>query len=109
MPHLPREGLGPKYPWLVTLKVREGLASLRTVAVVREVENTFRRMRGREGFRLTHYSIQGNHLHAIVEARDSDALGRGMKALGIRFARGREPGPAAQGAGGVGSAITRRC
>ena len=87
VPHLPREGLGPKYPWLVTLKVREGLASLRTVAVVREVEDAFRRMRGREGFRLTHYSIQGNHLHAIVEARDSDALGRGMKALGIRFAR----------------------
>ena len=54
---------------------------------MREVEEAFRRMRGREGFRLTHYSIQGNHLHAIVEASDTDALGRGMMSLGIRFAR----------------------
>jgi hypothetical protein len=44
-------------------------------------------MRGREGFRLVHYSLQGNHLHALVEAEDRDALGRGMKALGIRFAK----------------------
>ena len=87
VPHLPRKSPGPKYPFLVTLKVREGMASLRTVSVVREVEQTFRRMRGREGFRLAHYSIQGNHLHAIVEASDRDALGRGMKSLGIRFAR----------------------
>jgi REP-associated tyrosine transposase len=87
VPHLPRKGRGPKYPWLVTLKVREGMSSLRTVAVVRAVEDAFRRMRGREGFRLVHYSIQGNHLHAIVEARDVDALGRGMMSLGIRFAR----------------------
>jgi len=63
------------------------MKSLRTVAVVRAVEDAFRRMRGREGFRLTHYSIQGNHLHALVEARDADALGRGMMSLGIRFAR----------------------
>jgi len=67
--------------------VRPGIASLRSVAVVRAVEDAFRRMRGREGFRLVQYSIQGNHLHAVVEAADRDALGRGMKALGIRFAK----------------------
>jgi len=71
----------------VTLRVRPGIASLRAVAVVRAVEDAFRRMRGREGFRLVHYSIQGNHLHAVVEAADREALGRGMKALGIRFAK----------------------
>jgi len=60
---------------------------LRSLAVVRAVEEAFRRMRGREGFRLVHYSLQGNHLHAVVEAADRDALGRGMKALGIRFAK----------------------
>ena len=87
VPHLSRQDLGPKYPRLVTLKVREGMSSLRSVAVVRAVEDAFRRMRRREGFRLTHYSIQGNHLHAIVEARDADVLGRGMMSLGIRFAR----------------------
>jgi hypothetical protein len=44
-------------------------------------------MRGRPDFRLVHYSLQGNHLHALVEAGDRDALGRGMKALGIRLAK----------------------
>jgi REP element-mobilizing transposase RayT len=67
--------------------VRPGVASLRSISVVRSAEDTFRRMRGRPDFRLVHYSLQGNHLHALVEASDRDALGRGMKALGIRFAK----------------------
>jgi hypothetical protein len=74
----------------VTLKVRAGLPSLRRPGVVREVEDAFRRGRARasrERFRLAHYSIQGNHLHAIVEADGTEALGRGMKSVGIRFAR----------------------
>ena len=87
VPHLPRNGFAPRFPCLVTLRVRPGVASLRSVAVVRAVEEAFRRMRGRETFRLVHYSLQGNHLHAVVEAADRDALGRGMKALGIRFAK----------------------
>jgi hypothetical protein len=66
--------------------VRDGIASLRSVAVVKQVESSFRRCE-RDGFRLVHYSIQGNHLHAIVEARGTEALGRGMMAIGIRFAR----------------------
>jgi len=74
----------------VTLKVRAGIPSLRRRDVVREVEDAFRRGRvraGRERFRLAHYSIQGNHLHAIVEAEGTDALGRGMMSVAIRFAR----------------------
>ena len=38
--------------------------------------------------RLCHYSVQGNHVHLLVEARDSVALGRAMKGLGVRIARG---------------------
>jgi len=67
--------------------VREGLASLRTGRVVREVEATLRRGKEREGFRVLHYSIQGDHLHAIIEAEGREALGRGMKSLAARFAR----------------------
>ena len=87
VPHLPRKEFGRRFPCLVTLRVRPGIVSLRSVGVVRRIEDSFRRMRGREGFRLVHYSIQGNHLHALVEAGDREALGRGMKALGIRFAK----------------------
>jgi REP element-mobilizing transposase RayT len=55
---------------------------------VRELERTFAALREqRSDFRLAHYSIQKDHAHFIVEARDRDALARGMKALCARFAR----------------------
>jgi hypothetical protein len=36
---------------------------------------------------VVHYSIQGNHLHLIVEADDAAALSRGLQGLLIRVAR----------------------
>jgi REP element-mobilizing transposase RayT len=57
------------------------------VKVVREIEGTFARGCERSEFRLVHYSLQGNHAHLVVEARDQQALGRGMKAIGARLAR----------------------
>jgi REP-associated tyrosine transposase len=71
----------------VTLKIRNDLPSLRTVRLVKEVERTFARGCERGEFRLVHYSLQGDHAHLIVEAKDRHALGRGMKALGARLAR----------------------
>jgi REP element-mobilizing transposase RayT len=41
----------------------------------------------RFGFRLVHFSVQGNHAHFIVEAPDAEALGRAMKGLEVRMAR----------------------
>jgi hypothetical protein len=67
--------------------VQSDVPSLRTVPIVREIERTFRHGCIRPGFRLVHYSLQGNHAHLIVEAQDRDALGRGMKAIGARLAR----------------------
>jgi REP element-mobilizing transposase RayT len=75
------------HPCLVTLKVREEIASLRTVPVVKEIEESFRRGTECNGFRLVHYSIQGDHLHALVEADGREVLGQGMRQLAIRFAR----------------------
>jgi REP element-mobilizing transposase RayT len=69
------------------LKVRDGIPSLRSVRLVRELECTFAESCERNDFRLVHFSIQGNHAHLIVEADDEGALGRGMKALGSRLAR----------------------
>ncbi len=39
----------------------------------------------RGDFRVAHYAILGNHAHFIVEAKDADALGRGMKSLARRL------------------------
>jgi putative transposase len=85
--HRSRASFARRLPCHVTLKVREGLPSLRTVKLVRELEITFAASCERNDFRLVHYSIQGNHAHLIVEADDEGALGRGMKAIGARLAR----------------------
>ena len=87
MRHRSRERILRTAPAHVTVRVREGLPSLRTVRVVREIERTFADGCARPGFRLVHYSLLGNHAHLIVEAQDRDGLGRGMMAIGSRLAR----------------------
>jgi REP element-mobilizing transposase RayT len=71
----------------VTLKVREGLRTLRDARIVSALEATFRRGAERGEFRLVHYAIQTDHVHLIVEAADRGALGRGMMSLTTRVAR----------------------
>jgi REP element-mobilizing transposase RayT len=85
--HRSRIGFSHRLPCHVTLKVREGVPSLRTVELVRELVRSFTASCERNDFRLVQYSIQGNHAHLIVEADDEAALGRGMKAIGSRVAR----------------------
>ena len=36
---------------------------------------------------MVHFSVQGNHVHLIVEAPDAVQLGRAMKGLEVRMAR----------------------
>ncbi len=71
----------------VTLKLRSGLPSLRSIRMVREVEQSFRGACDRSDFRLVHYSLLSNHAHLLVEAADASALARGMKAVASRLAR----------------------
>lgn len=85
--HGSREQLPRSLPAHVTLRMRPDVPWLRTVRIVHEIERSFAHGRARPGFRLVHYSLQGNHAHLVVEARDRDALGRGMKAIGARLAR----------------------
>ena len=87
LPHASRKEFSTPLPAHVTLRVRAGLPSLRNVPIVRALERSFAAACARPGFRLVHYSLQSNHMHLIVEARDRDALGRGMKAIGARIAR----------------------
>jgi hypothetical protein len=85
--HRSRDRFSSVLPAHVTVRLLPGLLSLRTVKLVREVERTFAGGCERSDFRLVHYSLQGNHAHLVVEARDRDALGRGMMAIGSRLAR----------------------
>ena len=87
MPHLRRAELAARYPVHVTLRVGRGCWNLRSFRALRLMEAAFHAGRERFGFRLAHYSIQGNHLHLLVEAEGKESLARGMKGLEVRLAR----------------------
>ncbi len=72
----------------VTLRVQRGVASLRNGQLIHRIRAGFLAIKqSRKDFAVIHYSIQSNHIHLIVEANDNEALGRGMKAVGIRIAK----------------------
>ena len=75
------------YPVHVTMRLRPGVPSLRGSRLFRRLRASFAQARNRFGMRLTNYSVQGNHLHLIVEASGEAALSRGMQGLNIRIAK----------------------
>lgn len=70
----------------VTLRARDGLPPLRLPAVFPAVRRALAAV-STAHFRLTHFSIQRDHLHLVVEAEDSTRLTRGLQGLAIRVAR----------------------
>ena len=69
-------------PILVTLRVRPGVPSLRGGALVSEWRRSLAEANERGDFRVTHYSLQHDHAHLIVEAHGMEALACGMKSIG---------------------------
>src|SRR6266498_448503 len=86
VPHLRRESF-KKHPLHVTLKIRAEVGSLRTGKQFVRIKRAFRYGCDRFGMRLAQFSVQGNHIHLIVEAQDRRALAHGMQGLSIRLAR----------------------
>lgn len=86
--HGARPALAARYPVHVTLRVRPHVYQLRSRRCFRVVGAALLAARDRHGMRICQYSVQGNHLHLVVEARDAAALARGMKGLSVRIARG---------------------
>ena len=85
--HLRRPPLAKRFPVHVTLRVRPHVYNLRSRRCFRLIREAFVGTNGRFGFRLNHYSVQGNHLHLIVESEDSQSLARGMQSLTVRIAK----------------------
>lgn len=61
--------------------------SLRKRAIFAAVRDALSGGSLRFGLRIVHFSVQGNHIHLIVEACDSLSLTRGMQGLMVRIAR----------------------
>ncbi len=86
--HATRPALASRFPVLVTLKLEAGQPSLRRTNARDVVLAALAAAGESHGMRAIHYSIQSNHIHALVEARDARALSRGMLGLAVRIARG---------------------
>ncbi|HEY2028298.1 MAG TPA: hypothetical protein VGH20_03725 [Myxococcales bacterium] len=87
VPHRPRAAFKSCKAVHVTQRVRPGVGYLRKQGPAQVVLGALRDAAIGGEMRIAHYSIQGNHLHFIVEADDARALSRGMQGLTIRIAR----------------------
>jgi putative transposase len=81
----------------LTLRARAGLPSLRKPRVFAAVRGAIASA-SRESFRVVHFSVQGNHVHLMVEADDGNSLRAGCHGLGIRAARAINKSLARRGA-----------
>ncbi len=85
--HVKRPKVPAGSPAHVTLRVRRDVPSLRSRRFVHEFQTRLRKGCERGEFRVCHYSIQRDHVRLVVEAAGKEAMGRGMKSVGIRLAR----------------------
>jgi REP element-mobilizing transposase RayT len=88
IPHAAREHVSRHQPVHVTLQVAEPVWNLRSERSYRIIDAALRATRRRPDFRVVHFSIQGNHIHVIVEADGTRSFALGVRALSIRLARG---------------------
>jgi len=85
--HYARPKLGKKEVLHLTLKLRRGLPSLRRQKAFKAIERSFFKYSRGDGFRLTQFSVQNDHLHFIAEADSKPALSRAMQKLGISLVK----------------------
>jgi REP element-mobilizing transposase RayT len=71
----------------VTIRVVRGVGYLRGFRIYPAVRRALCGARDRLDTRIVHFSVQRDHIHLVVEARDQVALGRAMKGFGVRLAR----------------------
>src|SRR5439155_1658305 len=85
--HHGRAPVDPRHPLHVVLRILPGIWSLRSKTLFRQIRYAFIKVAEREGVRLIHFSVQGNHIHLIVEADNTEALSRAMQSMNTRIAK----------------------
>ena len=85
MGHDRRAPHNARHPVLLTLRAASGVPSLRTIALFAAVRNAIART-GNAAFRVLHFSVQQDHVHAIVEADSHEARKSGVLGLVTRIA-----------------------
>lgn len=86
MNHMKRPRVDKDTPLHITWRLKIGLLSMRKQQLLKEFEESVRRAKI-FGLRVLQFSIQGNHIHLIVEADNNLALAQGLRSLGGRFGK----------------------
>jgi putative transposase len=76
-----------RHPLHAVWRMRSDVPNLRKRAIMESLRAAFAAGGSGAAFRMVHYSVQGNHLHLVVEAHDKVSLSRGMQGLAVRVAR----------------------
>ncbi len=85
--HARRPAVDPRHPHHVTVRVRRDTWNLRSERAFGHIAKALTLVRGRREFRITHFSVQGNHVHFLAEANDRRAMSNGVRALLVSMAR----------------------
>jgi REP element-mobilizing transposase RayT len=86
--HVTRPVTAFRFPVHVTTRMRGDVARLRNFALCPVLRRAFVQGCRKDGFRICQFSIQGNHIHLICEAKDARSLAAGVQAWAVRVARG---------------------
>jgi hypothetical protein len=81
---LKRARIPARIPVHVTVRISEEVESLRTHSALKVVARAIWQAQDKFGMRITHFTLESNHLHLIVEG----LCAAGMKGLGVRIAKG---------------------
>ena len=84
--HDARPELKARFPVHVTMRIVAGVQSLRRDKLAKVVLLAIASSH-KDKFRVVEFSVQGNHLHAIVEAANAGALSRGVGGMETRIAK----------------------
>src|SRR5450432_370099 len=85
VPHSKRPEFAARNPLHITQRMQPGVGYLRTQSRLELIKRALG-ANGKFGMQVVHFSIQGNHLHLIVEAEGRAALSRSMQGLAVRLA-----------------------
>ncbi len=86
--HHGRPEVGRQTPVHATLRVLPHVWNLRSARSLAVIERGLTGARAWRELRVVHFSVEGNHLHFIVEADENRALSEGMQGLAVRLAKG---------------------
>jgi len=85
--HHGRAPVDARHPLHVVLRILPGIWSLRSKTLFRQIRYAFIKVTEREGFRIVHFNVQGNHIHLTVEADSTAHLSRALQSMNTRIAK----------------------